>query len=249
MPVSTRIVLAGLALALLACGPEPLAGIGQGASDWIGEPTVSTTPPTTDPGPALVPVGAATWYNESLTPVPGNTPTEVIAGVYARSSADDRFAQATPAEISTALPGIVFPSELPPDVEYITSQLVFDRTTGTLSTDQVAAFGFWVMEPYTQSRSVGQHGILDVAHDPQGSDLIEAGSADTSCGRFPSHEGECEETEVGTAPAWILSNQTGRTLIWYGGDYRYELFIRAGLDPSLLGAMAESALPLQSLAG
>jgi hypothetical protein len=245
----TRIVLACLALALSACGPEPLAGIGQGASDWIGEPTVSTTPPTTDPGPALVPVGAVTWYNESLTPVPGNTPTEVIAGVYARSSPDDRFAQATPAEISTALPGIAFPSRLPPDVEYITSQLVFDRTTGTLSADLVAAFGLWVVEPYTQSRSVGQHAILDVAFDPQGSELIQAGSADTSCGRFPSHEGECEQTEVGTAPAWILSDRAGNTLVWYEGDYRYELFIRVGVDPTLLGAMAESALPLESLAG
>ena len=233
---------------LVACGPEPLAGLGGGASDWIGEPTVPTVATTIGEEPTLIPVVQVEWYNDNLTPVPGTSPAEVIAGVFARSSPTDRFAQATPAEIAAALPELAFPSRVPPEVRFITSQLVYDRSTGQLATDQVAAFGLWNVEPYTQSRSVGQVGVINVVLDVAGADLIDSGAADLTCGRFASYAGECAETELGGLPAWEFTDETGSTLIWYEGDYRYEFFLRVGTDPELLPEVAASFRPLTTLA-
>jgi hypothetical protein len=239
--------LVGVCLLLAACGVDPLAGVGEGASEWIGEPTVSTVPVSDGNGTGLVATRSADWYNENLSEVPGTTPSEIIAGVFARSSPQDRFAQATPAEIAAALPGIGFPSALPPNVGYITSQLVYDRSTGQLALDQAAAFGLWIVEPYTRSRSVGQQGIFTVAIDPAGADLITSGAGDTSCSRYSSFGGECVEAEVDGSPAWTLTDQTGTTLIWFNGDFRYELFLRVGVDADLALEMAESARPLGNL--
>jgi hypothetical protein len=44
-----------------------------------------------------------------------------------------------------------------------------------------------------------------------------------------------------------LSDQSGITLIWFKGDFRYELFLRVGVDPDLALEMAESARPLGNL--
>lgn len=245
---STRLALIWC-LVLTACGPNPLAGVGEGASEWISEPTIPTAPIDENSGSALTPTRNADWYNESLSEVPGTTPSEIIAGVFARSSPQDRFAQATPAEIAAALPEIWFPAALPPDVKYITSQLVYDRSTGQLAADQVAAFGLWIVEPYTRSRSVGQQGILTVVADPEGADLVESGVGDVSCARYTSFGGDCEQVEVSETPGWRLSDQTGSTLVWYIGDLRYELFLRIGVDPELTLEVAESSRPLQNLIG
>jgi hypothetical protein len=53
--------------------------------------------------------------------------------------------------------------------------------------------------------------------------------------------------EVGTSPAWELTDQLGTTLVWYGDSYRYELFLRSGVAPGLAIDMADSARPLGSL--
>ena len=234
---------------LAACGPDPLSGLGEGASEWIGEPTVSTLPLEEDEGPTLSSIGGVEWYNEDLTPVPGTSPGEVIAGVFARSSPSDRFAQATPAEMAAALPDMVFPSQLPPEVDFITSQLVYDRATGQLAEDQVAAFGLWIVEPYTQSRSVGQQGIYNVVYDPAGADLIESNAADLTCGRFSAYPGACEESDLDGLPAWLLTDQTGLTLVWYQGDFRYEMFVRIGVPEEIIYQVAGSARPLSSIVG
>jgi hypothetical protein len=55
------------------------------------------------------------------------------------------------------------------------------------------------------------------------------------------------ESEVEDTPAWALSDQSGITLIWFKGDFRYELFLRVGVDPDLALEMAESARPLGNL--
>jgi hypothetical protein len=235
--------------ALAACGPDPLASVGEGASDWIGEPTVPTVAVDVNTGSELTLTRNVDWYNEDLSEVPGTTPTEIIAGVFARSSPQDRFAQATPAEIAAALPDIWFPAALPPDVKYVTSQLVYDRSTGQLAADQVAAFGLWIVEPYTRSRSVGQQGILTVVADPAGADLIESGAGDISCARYTSFAGDCVQIEVDDGPAWSLSDQTGSTVVWFNGDFRYELFLRVGVDPELAPDVAESSRPLANLTG
>ena len=236
--------LVALCLLLAACGPDPLASIGGGSSDWIQEPTVVTVAPTQPGGSALAPVIGSDWFNNDLAPVGGTSPAEIISGVYARANSSDPFVQATPGEIAIALPGVVFPSLTPPEVRYITSQLVYDLSNLTLDTDQVAAFGLWTVEPYTRSRSVGQQGVFTVIPDDEGLAAIASGTADTSCARYIDQNLDCSVQEVGTGPAWELTDQLGTTLVWYGDSYRYELFLRSGVAPGLAIEMADSARPL-----
>lgn len=232
---------------LVACGDDPFAHVGEGASRWIGRPTVTTTA-TTLAGPGLAPISRIDWFNQDLAPVGGTTPAEIISGVYTRASPSDPFVQATPEEIALALPGLEFPSLLPPEVRYVTSQLVYDLNTVTLASEEVAAFGLWRVEPYTRSRSVGQQGVLTVVSDQEGIAALASGTADTSCGRYVDRNAECAVTTVGDRPAWELSDPAGTTLVWYGDSYRYELFLRAGVGPDLAVEIAESARPLETLA-
>jgi hypothetical protein len=233
---------------LLACGPDPLAQVGEGSSDWIQEPTVTTVASSDVGGLALAPVVGSDWFNNDLAPVGGTSPDEIIAGVYARAKPSDPFVQATPAEIAIALPGVVFPSLAPPEVRYITSQLVYDLGHLTLAADEVAAFGLWTVEPYTRSRSVGQQGVFTVVADDEGLAAMASGNADTSCARYLDQNVECAVNEVAARPAWKLTDQLGTTLVWYGDAYRYELFLRSGVAPDLAIDMAESVRPLDSLA-
>jgi len=236
-------------LLVTACGPDPLAHVGAGSSEWIQEPTVVTVASTQAGGSALAPVVGSDWFNNDLPPVGGTSPSEIISGVYARANTSDPYVQATPAEIAIALPGVLFPSLTPPEVRYITSQLVYDLNNTTLAEDQVAAFGLWTVEPYTRSRSVGQQGVFTVISDDEGLAAIASGTADTSCARYIDQELECSVREVGTSPAWELSDRLGTTLVWYGDSYRYELFLRSGVTPGLAIEMANSARPLSSLVG
>jgi hypothetical protein len=237
-----------LSLLVGGCGPDPLSQIGEGSSEWIQEPTMTTVASTQASGAALAPVIGSDWFNNDLAPIGGTSPDEIIAGVYARAKPSDPFVQATPAEIAIALPGVVFPSLTPPEVRYITSQLVYDLRDITLASDQVAAFGLWTVEPYTRSRSVGQQGVFTVVPDDEGLAALASGTADTSCARFIDQHVDCSVQEVGTAPAWQLTDQLGTTLVWYGDSYRYELFLRSGIEPGLAIEMAESVRPLGSLA-
>ncbi len=242
------ISLVVLALLVGGCGGDPLSHIGEGSSDWIQEPTVITVSSTQASGSALAPVIGSDWFNNDLAPVGGTSPAEIISGVYARAKPSDPFVQATPAEIAIALPGVVFPSLTPPEVRFITSQLVYDLSDVTLASDQVAAFGLWTVEPYTRSRSVGQQGVYTVIPDDEGLAAVASGNTDTSCARFIDRQVECSVQEVDTGPAWELTDQLGTTLVWYGDTYRYELFLRSGLATGLAIEMAESARPLDSLA-
>jgi hypothetical protein len=231
-----------------ACGADPLGHVGEGSSEWIGAPTVTTAELSTVNGPSLAAVAAEDWYNSDLAPVAGATAAEIISAVYARAKPADAYVQATPEEIALALPGVVFPALLPPEVRYITSQLVYDLTRVTLASDQVAAFGLWTVEPYTRSRSVGQQGVLTVVPDAEGLAAFASGTADTSCSRFIDREAECSVRQVGDRPAWELTDPLGTTLVWYGEAYRYELFLRQGVNAALAVDMAESAKPLAALA-
>ena len=139
-----------------------------------------TVAPTQAGGSALAPVIGSDWFNNDLAPVGGTSPAEIISGVYARANSSDPYVQATPAEIAIALPGVVFPSLTPPEVRYITSQLVYNLNNITLADDQVAAFGLWTVEPYTRSRSVGQQGVFTVIPDDEGLAAVASGTADTS---------------------------------------------------------------------
>jgi hypothetical protein len=234
-------------LLVAACGQEPLSGVGGHSSDWIGEPTLATTETTASDGPSLASVHRTEWFNGDLAPVGGTTPAEIIAGVYTRARSSDPFVQATPAEIALALPGIEFPSQVPPEVRYVTSQLVFDLSRLTLAQDQVAAFGLWSVEPYTRSRSVGQQAVLTVVNDPEGLAAIASGMADTSCARYIDRQAQCAVATVKDLPAWELADNLGVTLIWFSETYRYELFLRSGVNRSLAHEMAESSRLLSAL--
>ncbi len=201
-------VISLLAL-LVACGPDPLAQVGEGSSDWIQEPTVTTVASSDVGGLALAPVVGSDWFNNDLAPVGGTSPDEIIAGVYARAKPSDPFVQATPAEIAIALPGVVFPSLAPPEVRYITSQLVYDLGHLTLAADEVAAFGLWTVEPYTRSRSVGQQGVFTVMADAEGLAAMASGNADTSCAAIPrskrrvrGQRGSCQAGLEADRSAW-----------------------------------------------
>ncbi len=236
-------------LLLGACGDAPLSDVGGGASDWIGEPTLVSTATTENSGPALVATRRVEWFNGDLAPVAGTTSAEIISGVYARARSSDPFVQATPEEIALALPGIEFPSQVPPEVRYVTSQLVYDLAQVTLSTEQVAAFGLWSVEPYTRSRSVGQQAVLTVVNDPEGLAALASGTADTSCARYIDRQAQCSVTTVEGGPAWELTDRLGTSLIWYTTTYRYELFLRSGVNPGWAVPMADSARSLDSVSG
>jgi hypothetical protein len=244
-----RFLLFVIVLVVAGCGEAPLADVGDGASDWIGEPTLPTSGTTLAEGPALAPVRRVEWFNGDLSPVAGTTAAEIISGVYARARPSDPFVQATPAEISLALPGIEFPSQVPPEVRFVTSQLVYDLAQITLSTEQVAAFGLWSVEPYTRSRSVGQQAVLTVINDPEGLAALASGTADTSCARFLDRQAECSVTTVDGGPAWELTDRLGVSLVWYSDLYRYELFLRSGVNTDWAVPMADSARLLSSVSG
>ncbi|MGQ0847648.1 MAG: hypothetical protein ACT4OP_00745 [Actinomycetota bacterium] len=240
----------GVAIAtlIIACGDAPLAGVGGGSSEWIGKSTLVSTVTTAASGPSLAPVNRVAWFNADLTPVAGTTPGEIISGVYARARASDPYVQATPAEIAAALPGVEFPSEVPPEVRFVTSQLVYDLSKITLASDQVAAFGLWTVEPYTRSRSVGQQGVFSVANDPEWIAALASGTADTSCARYVDRQANCSVTEIDERPAWELTDELGTTLVWYSDTYRYELFLRSGISTALGHQMASTMRFLGSLA-
>ncbi len=216
-----------LTLSLGACsaaGEEFLTDAGPGL-DWVGQAEersiVVTAPPTTVPEWSAV--SALDWVNDgAATSSPDDPPALVAEKVYLTSSGTDRYVQAAASDIAAALPGIDVPAEMPSSVTHVSSQLVFDVADRRLGDDPAAAFGFWVVEPYTQSRSVGQRAVLHVSLDADSIDQLPEASA--VCRRF-STRGACEPVTIGDRPAWwILGDE--ETLVWYEAPHRYELEVR-----------------------
>ena len=246
MRVKQSIHVLAVAVALAACAEAPLQSIGYRSSDWVSEPTVPTTvapPPTT---PAVIDVEDMQWANQDIQNASLGDQSAMLAAVFARRQGD-RFIQASPAEIAAALPEIAFPGESPPGAQWVSSQLVFDND-GTLASEPTAAFGIWSAEPYTRSRSVAQMAVLRVSDDPAGAEELASGEP-PSCARFSERTTEeCEIVTVGVRPTWLLTANSGATLIWFDGPYRYELFGRSFVPPASLREMSESMVPLASIA-
>lgn len=216
-----------LALGVTACsnpGDDFLADSGPGL-DWVGaaeqRPTVATATPTTLP--QWTDAAALAWVNDDLaTSSPDDPPGLVAEKVYLTSSGTDRYVQAAASDIAAALPGIDVPAALPSSVTHVSSQLVFDVADRRLGDDPAAAFGFWVVEPYTQSRSVGQRAVMLVSLDADSVEQIP--DAESVCRRF-SARGSCEAVTTGERNAWwILGDE--ETLVWYEAPHRYELEVR-----------------------
>ena len=157
-------------------------------------------------------------YNDGVIDEAIGLPAYTISQVWERGHESGRFVQSSRAEIAVALPGIRFPGEIPGEVEWVTSQLVYLEDVATLDAGTSAAFGLWELEPYSTDQ--GRVGVLRVGVD----------------------RADVPEDELVVE---VVAD--GISLIWADGTYRYELFCRALLPESLCHRMAASAVPLRSL--
>jgi hypothetical protein len=215
-------VIAGgmLIVAMSACGEGGLLdGVGSRSQDIVLRPleTTSTVPIVVGPEKTLGVVRAAdlNWWNDKLADEATGEKDYIIAKVWERSP-QQRFHQASRTEIVQALPNIAFPGVVPEEVQYVTSQLVFDTASATLDAEFSAAFGLWPVEPYSvQDASLA---------------VLRVGSA----GEF----------RIDGIVSDVVDD--GISLSWTAGLFRYELFCRAGMNVELCWQMAESTVSLSS---
>lgn len=217
-------ILAATGLLVAACGDAgPLDGLGDAFRGFAhGDTTTSTTIALVDGGSGdegLVAATQALWLNDEIVDQAEGTSTEVIAAVWGRQ-AGSRFVQASRAEVAVALPTLEFPSLVPSDTTWVTSQLVYDEDTATLDLDTAAAFGMWRVEPYTVTEGrimVLRVGIAADDAPPDRSDIT---------------------------PIIVPD---GLSLGWSKAGLRYELFCRSTLSEDLCLEVAESFAPLGTL--
>ena len=223
-PVIVSLAVA-CALGVGACGESgPLEGVGQRSAAWV---TAATIPTTTSPevvaevgDEGLVGADNILWVNDDIGPDEvTDDPQAMIATVWGRQLGS-RFVQASRVEIATALPTIRFPEAVPEDVRWVTSQLVFDPATGLLDADTSAAFGLWIVEPYTAES--GRLGVLRVGAAPDG---------------------------VGGAKSDVVPIVVpdGLSLGWTDAGLRYELFCQALVTDAVCNAMSDAFVPLGEL--
>jgi hypothetical protein len=214
-----------LSLGVVSCGESgPLDGLGDRSSEWVHEGVGATT--TTEArvvvqvaNQGLVSTGDLLWSNDDLGDVGIVDPDRVVEAVWARQIGS-RFVQASRYEIANALPTIRFPGLVPEDVQWVTSQLVYDQATGQLDSSTSVAFGLWSVEPYTVNE--GQLGVLRVGAAP-----ADAGTARSD-----------------TVPILVPD---GVNQAWTEGGLRYELFCRASITDAVCEAIIESFVPLSTL--
>jgi hypothetical protein len=248
IPVSrvARVAMVLLGALVVGACSSPFLSLGNRSSNWINEPKVTTTTRPHVDAPTTVASSTLQWANDEIVSGPFEASEEVVAAVFARRQGD-RFIQASRDEIAVAVPEMRFPQVAPYGAEWVSSQLVIENN-GTLSAAPTAAFGFWSAVPYTRSRSVAQMAVLRVAHDPEMA--AEVGSPDSafSCARFAEETtDECALIELDGRDVWRLSSSGGTTLVWFEGDYRYELFGRTYVPVDVLEEMATGTIPLSDL--
>ena len=250
MPKAFRVSTLSLLMALLvvACGDTPFESLGRRSSDWIGEPTITTTSTIAITIPSVISASTLKWFNDTIVnPAPADDVEAMKDAVFGRRTGD-LFVQASRLEVITLLPEVKFPASAPYLSEFVTSQLVFDND-GELAHDPVVAFGIWSSEPYTRSRSVAQMAVLRVAFDPEGAEEIAQPGGDVSCARFAETSTDvCEAFQIEGRPVWTLTASNGTTLVWFDGSYRYELFGRSFVPLAALQQMAVESMPLGELA-
>ena len=254
MPRTAPALLA-LVIVLTACGENPIERAGQGSTDWIGAAAPSTRatvpveiPTTTRPQRPtvdLIPATGLGWINDELDLYIADTPDGVAGLVWEASSGVDTYVQAHRTSVARALPGVKFPAAVPENVAHVTSQLVFSTPSGAMDEEWLAAFGFWSVIPYTQSRAVGQSVVLRVGRSYRPLD----GVALTGCAVLLLGEAlGCSDVIVaGLGMATEVTVAEGVKLMWTDGDYRYELFYRTAQNPEVAGLMAGSMVELTDL--
>ena len=241
-------VMVAAALVLSACSEDALGRLGNRSSGWFEEvATTVTTTTTLAPSPTR-PLSEVTWVNDEFTMAPGLAAEAVLSAVYARSGAGSRFLQASREEIGIVTPEVVFPTTVPADVEYVTSQLVIESGALDLADDPTVAFGLWSVEPYTRSRTIGQVGVLNVATDPDGVEIANDPDTEASCERFAGEATLlCTVETVAGRPTWRLETETGVTHVFYADQYRYELFTRPDVDEQVVHTMVASVEPIAGM--
>lgn len=221
-----RIAIAGLALSVLlvGCGDAGLLdGVGDRTRGYVqGEETTTTTVVAVAAGTGdegLIGATDARWFNDDLPNQMTGTSEQVVRGVWEREL-NSRFVQSSRSEIAIALPTIMFPDLVPETVRWITSQLVFDETTGVLDPDTTAAFGLWIADPYQSDAA--RLGVLRVG--------------DAAADLLPTR------SEI--VPIIVPD---GISLGWTEAGHRYELFCRSDISEELCIDVAHSSAPLTGL--
>ncbi len=228
-PLAMRrlVILVVVAALSAACGEAGvLDGVGDRTRAFVQGPTSTTVPPPVvdagEAGEAAVGAGDVVWYNDQKNPQHRGASPQVIAAVWNTRTGNSRFVQSSRGEIADALPELKFPSIVPEQVRWVTSQLVYDEVTGTLDPDTSAAFGLWTSDPYQSD--MGRIGVLRVGVAPNGT------------------------TGVPTTIESIVVPE-GVSLGWTDGSMRYELFCRSEISEQLCTEIAESVRPLSELVG
>lgn len=221
------VILVVVAAISAACGEAGVFdGVGDRTRAFVQGPTTTTMPPpVVDAGVAgEAAVGAVDvmWYNDQKTPQHRGESARVIADVWNTRVGNSRFVQSSRGEIADALPALKFPSIVPEQVRWVTSQLVYDEVTRTLDPNTSAAFGLWTTEPYQSD--MGRIGVLRVGVAPAG------------------RTGQQTPIESIVVPE-------GVSLGWTDGTLRYELFCRSEISEQFCIEIAESARPLSELVG
>lgn len=217
-------LIVALVLGLTACG-DMLEGVGDLSRTVVHGDSTTTTTTVAGGGEALRlrPVTEVDWINDGIGVTTAGLPSdEILLSVWLRGDQVSPSIQSSQREIADVLPGIEFPQLVPAGVSHISSQLVFDTITASLGVGTAAAFGLWVGEPYTASRSEAQLAVLRV-----GIKTFDDGSPDNEIFSF--------------------SVADGRELSWVDGKYVYQLFCRTGVSTAACEAMAGSMIPLSLL--
>ncbi len=222
-----RVVVLAAMGAILASGCGE-AGLLDGAGDRTrsvvhGATTTTVAPIAVAAGTAdegLIPGGDILWFNDDIDPQFTGSSPEVIDAVWKRQLGS-RFVQASRREIAAAMPALSFPSLVPQQVRWVTSQLVYNETSGALDPDTSAAFGLWTAEPYRSDTA--RLGVLRVGRG------------------LPDDLAERSEISVIAVP-------DGVSLGWTESGHRYELFCRSEVSEELCLEVAESSVPLSGLA-
>lgn len=222
------LVIVAFAVVAASCGEDPLAGVGDLANEVVHQGTtttfLATLPPGVDAGLDPIETRSAEdliWFNAELLPVSADL-REVLTAVWDRGrGVTSGYVQAGPDEISLVLPDLVFPSSVPIEVLEVSSQLVFDSSSGILDTRTSAAFGMWSTTPYSVGRSAGQVAVLSVGQDP---------------------DPDIADDEITSE---VVAD--GIALTWQHTGYTYELFCRDTLAEAACWEMATSGRPLRTL--
>ena len=211
------------ALFIAGCGD---AGLLDGVGDRTREAVQGATTTTSlvvavaaGIDEALVPSAELLWFNDDIVPRYTGPSVEVIESVWTRQRSS-RFVQAARVEIASALPSLAFPDQVPAQIRWITSQLVYNELTGELSSDTSAAFGLWTDEPYQSDTS--RLGVLRVGRAP-----IEARAVRSTISSIEVPDGV--------------------SLTWTESGHRYELFCQSRVSEALCFEIALSTVPLLDL--